>query len=80
MNYLNNLMTGLSALLNALIPGARRYETLSGRSHRSQWILEELIDSVFDLWDGDEHSRRIYELEKSMGIHPSDESPTRDKG
>lgn len=72
MDLINSFITALSILLNALTLTARRYETLSARCWRSRanpvfGNLRKLIDAIF-LWQPD-HCQKIYNLEKSMGIH-----------
>ena len=68
---IDNLITGLSALLNALTFTGLRYETLSARCWRSRnhWFfgsLKDLINTIF-FWQ-DNHCKEIYELELRMGI------------
>lgn len=56
---MNTLLVAISCLFNAMI-GGRRYEMLSSRAYRCNWVfVVAILDSIF----GKGHCQECYEFE-----------------
>jgi len=49
-NYLVRALDACSQLLNVVLLNGDTNESISGRSYREGWLLEQLIDTVF-FWE-----------------------------